>query len=125
MSNTGLCLVNKGETTMKILDMAKDLIDIHDDIVRRTQYYGKDFDIYDFDQTWGSTALGFGGIGGSAMTTARTYVLVPDDQEIAHVYFAGRYAYTCKINDAFREDLRNRRMADVIASGKYGRVENE
>lgn len=104
---------------MNLLDMAIELIRINQDITHRRKKLEK-FDIYDFDQTWGSTALGFGGIGGSAMTTARTYVLIPMDEEKAYVYFGGRFAYQCGINDKFREDLRNRRMSDVMGSGKYG-----
>ena len=50
---------------MNLLDMAAELIRIHQDITRRRRKI-EDFDVYDFDQTWASTALGFGGIGGSA-----------------------------------------------------------
>ena len=78
-----------------------------------------DGDLYDFDQTWSSTALGFGGIGGSAITTARTYVFIPNDEEAAYVFFGGQFAYKCGINDRFWEDLRNHRMASVIESGRY------
>ena len=36
----------------------------------------RDFGVYAmFPQTWGSTALGHGGVGGAAMTTAYTVVL--------------------------------------------------
>lgn len=104
---------------MNLLDMAIELIRINQDITHRRKKL-EEFDIYDFDQTWDSTALGFGGIGGSAITTARTYVLIPMDEEKAYVYFGGRFAYQCGINDKFREDLRNRRMSDVMGSGKYG-----
>lgn len=45
-----------------------------------------------FSQTWGSTALGFGGIGGAAMTPAYTVVLQGPNQDLA-VYFQGRFAY--------------------------------
>ena len=109
---------------MKLLDMASDLIRIHQDIIRRRMKL-EEYDIYDFDQTWGSTALGFGGAGGSAMTTARTYVIIPMDEEKAYVYFGGRFAYKCGINDKFREDLKKHNMSDVMGSGKYKRNNNE
>ena len=104
---------------MNALKIASELIDVYRDITLRRKKI-EEFDIYDFDQTWGSTALGFGGVGGSMMTTARTYVLVPEKEEIAYVYFGGRFAYKCGINDRFREDIRNCRMASVMESGKYG-----
>jgi hypothetical protein len=45
-----------------------------------------------FLQTWSSTALGFGGIGGAAITTAYTAVIQGPDRTIA-VYWAGLLAY--------------------------------
>lgn len=45
-----------------------------------------------FAQTWGSTALGFGGIGGAAMTPAYTVVVKGQEGHLA-VYWAGRFAY--------------------------------
>lgn len=51
-----------------------------------------DLRLYSFPQMWGSTALGFGGMGGQAMTTAQTYIVVTD-YGAAFVYFAGRFAY--------------------------------
>lgn len=104
---------------MNVLDMAVELILIHKDLERRIGRT-EDYYIYDFDQTWGSTALGFGGCGGAAMTTARTFILIPTTgDEVAYVYFGGRYAYTCKVNERFREDLRNHRMASVVESSRY------
>ena len=62
---------------MKVLTTAMELLLIQDNILTREKVYGTDFDIIMFDQTWGSTALGFPGVGGSAMTEATTYVLIP------------------------------------------------
>jgi hypothetical protein len=45
-----------------------------------------------FPQLWGSTALGFGGVGGSACTWAYTCVVAGPEQHLA-VYFGGRFAY--------------------------------
>ena len=103
---------------MEILDMIEELAMVERDILHRTKkldhYY-----IYDFDQTWGSTALGFPGCGGSAITTARTYVLVPTERERAYVYFGGRFAYECGINDRFQKDLDKQDMASVVESTRY------
>ena len=53
-------------------------------------------DVYCFPQTWGSTALGFGGIGGQAMSTALSVVIAYGDETNYYyaVYFNGRHAYT-------------------------------
>ena len=80
-----------------------------------------DFDLHTFEQMWGSTALGFGGMGGQAMTPARTYVFIPNvDGEDYIVYFAGRFAYKASINsEKFREDMRKGYLEPVYRSGKY------
>lgn len=71
-----------------------------------------------FPQTWGSTALGFGGIGGAAMTPAYTVILRCGSEHA--VYFAGRHAYTVKhANDKFFEDLRRGYMSEVSSHRKY------
>lgn len=58
-----------------------------------------------FLQVWGSTALGFGGIGGQAMTPAYTVVVVGPRGD-ACVYFAGRFAYhILRPSGAFNDDL--------------------
>ena len=102
-----------------IMDMTADLVRINQDIINRRKEIEK-YNVYDFDQTWASTALGFGGVGGSAMTTARTYVLIPEsDEEKAYVYFGGEFAYRVPINNRFRFDLRAHSMASVDESGRY------
>lgn len=70
-----------------------------------------------FAQTWSSTALGFGGLGGQAMTPAYTVVVVGPDRHLA-VYWAGRFAYlidphkqTDMQREALREDLQRRTTA--------------
>ena len=83
----------------KLLEMAVNLIQIHQDIRYRLKgSRTEDFWVYDFDQTWASTALGFGGVGGSAMTTARTYVMIPkNDESRAYVYYGRYFAYDLTI----------------------------
>lgn len=104
---------------MDLLNTAKELISIYQDIQHRISP-GIALTLHDFDQTWASTALGFGGVGGSAMTTARTYVLIPySAQDWAFVYFGGRFAYRTPTNDRFWEDLKNHQMASVAESGRY------
>lgn len=113
---------------MKVLTTAMELMLIQDDILRREKVYSTDFTIYMFEQTWGSTALGFPGFGGSAMTEATTYVLIPKTEgNCAHVYFGSQFAYKVNnLTDVFMKDLENCSMASVmVASGRYGSLESE
>jgi hypothetical protein len=77
-----------------------------------------------FPQTWGSTALGFGGIGGQAITTAYTTVVESDIDASCCVYFGGRFAYRIEHpNEQFRKDLFEQRMNEVSGARKrYERV---
>lgn len=103
---------------MKILRTARQLLFIEEDMRRMDPE--DEFDIYMFEQTWGSTALGFGGMGGSAITAETTFVLIPFDREIAYVFFGANFAYKIEgYNDLFKEDLLKHHMASVRESGKY------
>lgn len=78
-----------------------------------------DVEVYIFLQTWGSTALGFGGVGGSAMTPAYTTVVISEHQHAA-VYFGGRLAYVIQnISNEFWSDLRSFDMAECGKTRKY------
>lgn len=85
--------------------------------------FAPDIAVYSFPQTWGSTALGFGGVGGQAFTDAQTVVVVYRAYENpiqAVVYFAGRFAYKVENpNNEFWNDLRSMDMKEVMKSGKY------
>lgn len=72
---------------------------------------------YHFPQTWGSTALGFGGMGGAAMTSAITSVVLCHG--VAAVFFGGRHAYTVRDSALLTEDLRNFNMPSVSEAVKY------
>lgn len=112
---------------MKVLTTAMELMLIQDDILRREKVYSTDFTIYMFEQTWGSTALGFPGFGGSAMTEATTYVLIPKTEgNCAHVYFGSQFAYKVNnLTDEFMEDLGNCSMASVMeASSRYDSLDS-
>ena len=82
--------------------------------------YTNDFDVYIFEQTWSSTALGFPGFGGQSITSAYTFVLVPYSSELpCFVYFDGRFAYTAPYSEEFAKDIVRQNMASVMESGKY------
>lgn len=96
------------------------------------------FRMYVFPQTWSSTALGFGGCGGQAITEAYTTVvemswdyvsktddirglnLTTSDDRIYAVFFDGKLAYIClNPNEQFFEDLNNRCMRPQNESKMY------
>lgn len=113
----------------KFTDTALHLLLIEKDIFNRFDYSKEnkhfrvsadDFAMYIFEQTWESTALGFGGIGGSAMTTANTYVFIPVTcHQNCFVYFDGRFAYQVPWSKSFMEDVRNHSMKSVNQSRLY------
>lgn len=110
----------------KLVTMAREILEIEADFPFRLNYLVDrrpgidDFDLYTFEQIWGSTALGFGGIGGQALTEARTYVFVPVGvNQKCLVYFAGRFAYAVEYSDILMEDINKKQIASVAMSGKY------
>lgn len=109
----------------KLAHMARELLAVSEDAELRinkrcTGRTVNDFEIHTFVQTWGSTALGFGGIGGCAITSARTYVLIPyEPSEMALVYFGSGFAYEAPWGEAFVRDVENQEMEPVFRKGKY------
>ena len=109
----------------QLVGMAREILAIEADLPYRLDYSDErptidDFELYTFNQTWGSTALGFGGIGGQAITQARTYVFVPMTcNQKCFVYFAGRFAYKADWCETLKEDIRNQNVAPVYQAGKY------
>lgn len=84
----------------------------------------RDFEIYSmFPQTWGSTALGHGGVGGSAVSAAYTVVLHCVATREFLVYFGGTFCYSIRKDskglETFLEDCKNRCLASKKKSGKY------
>ena len=112
----------------KLTRMAREILAIEADLPYRFDYSDNsnptldDFELYTFGQTWGSTALGFGGIGGQAITSAITYVFIPISiNQKCFVYFAGRFAYAVDYSEKFMKDVLDCDMASVAESGKYKR----
>ena len=110
----------------KLTQIAREILSIEEDLPYRFDYNEKphptldDFEMYTFEQIWGSTALGFGGIGGQAMTSARTYVFVPVNcNQKCFVYFAGRFAYKADYSQKFMDDVLKGNMESVARAGKY------
>lgn len=85
-------------------------------------------DITCFTQTWGSTALGFNGWGGSSMTPAVTTIVtvrLPEGKHRSYVFFGGGFAYYVnEQNEAFKEDMNKKFMTDVDnAKKRYNAIE--
>ena len=107
--------------------MAMELLCMDEDIKFRftdSKTRISDFEMVTFGQVWGSTALGFGGIGGQMMTSANTYVFIPMScNEDCFVYFAGKFAYSVPYSQKFIEDVRNKNVAAKYEAGKYRKNE--
>lgn len=109
--------------------MAKQLLMINDDLPFRLYNYEEHganihvdhFEIVTFVQGWGSTALGFNNIGGQAITSENTYILIPidGDEKFCYVYFGGAFAYHCPYSELLEEDIKNHNVASVKQAGKY------
>lgn len=86
-----------------------------------------DFDMYTFEQVWGSTAGGFDNrIGGSAMTSQRTFVFVPNSvKDGCIVYFGGSFAYKVPYSSVFMADVAKGNVASVSQKGRYVKAAEE
>lgn len=74
--------------------------------------YWNNIEIHVSYQTWGSTACGWGGMGGSAMTTAMNFIVYNLYLKHAFVYWSGELAYICPI-DEIKEGYRVPSLRDV------------
>lgn len=82
--------------------------------------YRPEFSLYVYPQWWGSTTLGFEGIGGQALTRAYTTVIEDEKTKWTGVFFDERLAYCIhNPNECFWDDLNMKRMASVSFSYKY------
>ena len=85
-------------------------------------YKYPEVDMYMFPQMWGSTALGFGGIGGQAMTTASTVIVEDYQNGYYSVFFGDHIAYLIENpNQTFFEDMSKQQMKPVSKSRAYRR----
>jgi len=108
---------------LRLIRIAKELLQIEEDYPFRLKdpiKNRRDMVLKMFPQTWESTSLGFGGIGGSAMTEAMTYVLIPNnDSEDSLVYFAGCFAYKIPYSRSFINDVNNEQIESCSNYMKY------
>lgn len=90
----------------------------------RRPHSSRDFWVYAmFPQTWGSTALGHGGMGGASTTTAYTIVLECLATQEYLVYFGSQFCYKVsrrsKNLELFRQDLSQHNLAYLRDCAKY------
>ena len=108
------------------------LIELQQRLLSITKYYigknnkSEEIDqIISFEQSWPSTALGFGGFGGDMITTEYTIVIILVDLEtnksFADIFFFGFFAYRVpyKSNSLVQQDIMRQSMASVKDSVKY------
>lgn len=80
--------------------------------------YLREVEVYSFPQGWGSTALGFGGIGGQSITQAQTTIVISGCD--AAVYFARNLAYVIRnYNSALMADIAGLNIAECAKASKY------
>jgi len=93
-------------------------------ITKHAKHRAGDLIVYAmFPQTWSSAALGFGGIGGRAITPAYTIIIESEHGLGFCVYFGGRFAYRIEHpNDHFHGDIIHQKMANISESSKYEKV---
>lgn len=97
---------------------------IQSDLIQNNIRYPEFEVINVFSQTWGSTALGFGDIGGQAITSAYTTIIESVDLGYVAVFFGERMAYVIKHpNEKFVEDIKKRNMCSVVSHYKYEKSE--
>jgi len=86
----------------------------------------QDIEVIMFPQVWGSTALGYGGMGGAAITPA--YTVIVQTHTHACVYFgsSGTLAYMINFTtqsaeggEKFRQDMQGYTMAAKNQAAKY------
>lgn len=95
-------------------------------VMRTRRPHEDDVEVIMFPQTWGSTALGYGGMGGAAVTSA--YTVIVSNGDCHCVYFGqGELAYMIRYSDLsdqgkenWRSDCRNQNIQDrQTAHSKY------
>lgn len=95
--------------------------DVYEEITRNP--YPSEYHVLAmFPQTWGSTSLGFEGIGGAAICDAYTIVIESSYNGEVLVYFGERFAYRVSSpNELFFKDLAERNLGTISKADSYER----
>lgn len=98
---------------------------IKDDLNKEEKKCHPEFEMTMFLQTWGDTSLGFGGIGGQAITSAYTTVVRDTYSGWCGVFFGEKLAYKIKNpNQTFNEDVCKFEMKPFYKSESYIRKDD-
>jgi hypothetical protein len=99
---------------------------IKDELSEEEKKYYPEFEFTMFSQTWGSTALGFGTMGGQMITSAYTTVVEDIYSGWCGVFFGEALAYKIKNpNEKFKKDVYNHDMLPVYQKCVYTRKETD
>jgi len=94
------------------------ILALEDGRIEEWQDDASEYNLISFSQTWGSTSLGFGGVGGQALTSAQTTIFTDDFHAV--VFIGGAFAYSVKEPvKQFWLDVSNHRIADVATASRY------
>ena len=83
--------------------------------------YIDEIEIYVFPQMWGSTALGYSGIGGSAMTGSHTIIFYNTYTGNVMLSYGARFIKLNTPNRLFFEDISKGRIESECKLSKYRR----
>jgi len=94
------------------------ILALEDGRIEKWQDDPEEYSLISFGQSWASTALGFGGIGGQAITSAQTTIF--SDYSHAIVFIGGRFAYHIQNpNEDFWKDVANQGIKKVSQASQY------
>lgn len=85
-------------------------------IERKRRPFGSEVEVKLFQELWGSTALGYGGVGGQAMTYAYTVICMKDSDMCVYFGDGGHLAY--KIDWRALTDQQKTELTTAIENGK-------
>lgn len=88
---------------------ARSMIDVRDkkeQVFKLRRPRIEELETIQFIQTWGSTATGFGGMGGSVMTSCYTTIVSCIHTNIVAIFFGGNYCFSVEPNEEFSKDLK-------------------
>lgn len=67
----------------------------------------KEISLHIVRQVWGNTSCGWEGVGGSAMTADYTMIIENNHYKLAFIYYQNSLAYVCKMDDAYKEYIKD------------------
>lgn len=117
-------IANHVEQTKEVLGMTSDVEDIQEDVEDRSGEPLEDLEVREYESTWPSTSVGFGGMAGASMTKAVTHACRGESGW--YVYHGGKFAYHVEeASDQFLEDLEEGELVGQVEFEEKAREEYE